>query len=259
MEYMGTIAPDSDFAIPPDSDFAIPHDGFSNTFSGNIGILNGILSCYDTTEHVIPENPSTLATTATRSVPSSVTTRSNGNGSRIAAKTVIHAEGPKTEEVGVRKGSRKKQKATRRVMVYTCSFCPKTWPSAYAVERHENSHTGNKPFACEICPKRFSQEANLKVHFEAVHNQVKHWCPVCFETLSSAANLNHHLSKTHAEYLGVHCERCDTWMRGDLARHQTTAVCSKKKAVIQKNEIVHLNSMLASIEEDEVANALCGY
>jgi uncharacterized Zn-finger protein len=168
-----------------------------------------------------------------------------------------------SETIGgnIRRGSRKKQQATLRFRFvgFNCSFCPKTWQSAYALRRHENSHTGNKPFSCIECIQTFSQEANLKVHFESVHANIKYSCPICFDMLSSVANLNHHVTLTHAEFLQTYCDKCNTWMRGDLSRHQATTLCTKNGEIEKKNRTDRLNSVLLTIEEDEAVNAMCGF
>lgn len=156
-------------------------------------------------------------------------------------------------------GTRKKQQAVPRFAGHQCSFCSKTWESAYAMRRHETSHTGNKPFVCDQCPRTFSQEANLKVHVESIHTMTKYACPICFQMLSSASCLSHHVKKTHATCLGTYCDQCNTWMRGDLPRHQATDTC-KKNRVVQKNDVAdRMKLALWSIEEDEVADAMCGF
>ena len=160
--------------------------------------------------------------------------------------------------VDVSMGLRKKQKAVPRFIGHECSFCFKIWKSAYAMRRHENSHTKNKPFSCDECSQSFSQEANLKVHVESIHGMIKHSCPICSKMLSSASSLYHHVRKTHATCLGTYCNRCNTWMRGDLLRHQESPLCKTNEVVEKKNVKDRLNSILWSIEEEEVADIMCG-
>ncbi|XP_037798493.1 zinc finger protein 771-like [Penaeus monodon] len=54
---------------------------------------------------------------------------------------------------------------------HVCAICNKAFETRYKLERHQRTHTGEKPYACPYCPHRCNQRDNLKAHIASRHKE----------------------------------------------------------------------------------------
>ncbi|UXI22680.1 serine palmitoyltransferase 2-like [Sarcoptes scabiei] len=83
---------------------------------------------------------------------------------------------------------------------YKCNICSKSFPTIYKLNRHNYSHSGQRPFLCTWpnCSKRFNDNYHLKRHLNTHTGEKPYLCQFsgCSKRYSRSEDLRHH-SKTH--------------------------------------------------------------
>lgn len=61
------------------------------------------------------------------------------------------------------------------------------------MQRHQLTHTGEKPFRCKRCGRYFSQRVNLKKHIMGHLNTKPYTCRICEKAFIQLGNFKKHL------------------------------------------------------------------
>ena len=72
--------------------------------------------------------------------------------------------------------------------VHTCDRCGKDFPTPSKLQRHNLTHTGERPFACDLCARGFTQLSHLKNHQKFSHNPNRPTVKVEASTSSGASS-----------------------------------------------------------------------
>uniref|UniRef100_A0A182J1M2 C2H2-type domain-containing protein n=1 Tax=Anopheles atroparvus TaxID=41427 RepID=A0A182J1M2_ANOAO len=87
-------------------------------------------------------------------------------------------------------------------MPYACRHCQKKFRTKEALDIHDRSHTGEKPYPCrhEGCTKRYAHGTDRLRHERSVHTGVRpHKCMVCCVSFFRKRELRIHTEKLHKD------------------------------------------------------------
>jgi hypothetical protein len=62
-----------------------------------------------------------------------------------------------------------------------CTECPHTCVSAFKLEEHMRTHTGEKPYECEHCPFKSAQKCGITSHKGWIHDIGNEECTICWD------------------------------------------------------------------------------
>ncbi|XP_067635455.1 uncharacterized protein [Eurosta solidaginis] len=107
---------------------------------------------------------------------------------------------------------------------YPCDICGKHFKTTWDLNRHERSHSDEKPHKCDSCEKRFTQAATLREHMRTHTGEKPYKCKYCERCFTTRCVLNTHLRVNHLGDNIHRCEFCPLSFRlaSELRLHSTT-------------------------------------
>ncbi|XP_039616297.1 oocyte zinc finger protein XlCOF6.1-like isoform X2 [Polypterus senegalus] len=116
-----------------------------------------------------------------------------------------------------------KNKSRERNRPYCCPECGKQFSRTSHLQRHKQTHTGEKPYCCSECGKRFSRTSHLQRHKQTHTGEKPYCCSKCGKRFSQTCHLQRH-KLTHTGEKPYCCSECGKLFSelGVLRRHQRT-------------------------------------
>ena len=91
----------------------------------------------------------------------------------------------------------------KNISIKKCQFCYKIFDSNRKLSDHENSHTGNKPYACPLCDARFTFTSAFRRHTRQVFQEIR----TTFPNLLTSKQIVACIRESPEKFKGFKCAR----------------------------------------------------
>lgn len=82
-------------------------------------------------------------------------------------------------------------------LLIKCNVCAKLFKGRASLQRHMQTHTGNKPFTCDVCQKAFADSHTVTIHMRLHTGEKPFECDVCDKRFIDKRDVNKHKKRAH--------------------------------------------------------------